>query len=66
MDIILRPIDEDNFLDAFHLKMTEEQEKTGMAVVYAGNKEAVLTAPKGIPSAVKLTLYRFTLHRFNN
>ena len=34
-------------------RMTEEQEKTGMAVVYAGNKEAVLTAPKGIPSAVK-------------
>lgn len=27
MDIILRPIDEDNFLDAFHLKMTKEQEK---------------------------------------
>lgn len=34
------------------IRMIEEQKKTGMAVVYAGNENAILTAPDGVPDSV--------------
>ena len=33
-------------------RMIGEQHRTGLAVVYAGNERAILTAPKGLPDAV--------------
>ena len=33
-------------------RMIAEQHRTGTAVVYAGNEQAILTAPKGVPSFV--------------
>lgn len=33
-------------------RMIEEQHRTGLAVVYAGNERAILTAPMGLPAAV--------------
>lgn len=33
-------------------RMIEEQKKNGVAVAYAGNERAILTAPKGIPHEV--------------
>lgn len=42
-----KPIEKDDIL-----RMMEEQKRTGIAVVYAGNERAILAAPNGIPESV--------------
>lgn len=46
--IFSRPVDK-----ADVQRIMEEQKRTGMAVVYAGNEKAVLVAPQGIPESVE-------------
>lgn len=46
--IFSKPVDK-----ADVLRMMDEQRRTGMAVVYAGNERIVFTAPQGIPQAVE-------------
>lgn len=41
--IFSKPVDKEDIQ-----RMIEHQRKTGMAVAYAGNKQAIMTAPKGI------------------
>lgn len=46
--IFSKPVDKDDVQ-----RMIEHQHKTGMAVAYAGNQQAIMTAPKGITENAK-------------
>lgn len=55
--IFLKPVDKADIQ-----RMIEHQHKTGMAVAYAGNKQAIMTAPNGITENVKEIFQLLDIH----